>query len=68
MGTKRRQTVTAVLVAAGASSRMGFDKLSYDLGGRTVLEQSVAVFAGCPAVTELVLVAGANEEIGRAHV
>lgn len=61
MGTKRRQTVTAVLVAAGASSRMGFDKLSYDLGGRTVLEQSVAVFAGCPAVTELVLVAGANE-------
>ena len=29
--------VTAVLVAAGSSTRMGFDKLSFDLGGETVL-------------------------------
>ncbi len=54
-------TVSAVLVAAGASHRMGFDKLAYPLpGGRTVLEASAAAFAAHPAVAELVLVAGAN--------
>ena len=29
--------VTAVLVAAGSSTRMGFDKLSFDLGGETAV-------------------------------
>lgn len=56
-------TVTAVIVAAGASHRMGFDKLACRLpGGRTVLETSVAAFVDHPAVTELVLAAGANRE------
>ena len=32
--------VSAVLVAAGSSTRMGFDKLSFDLGGETVLRRS----------------------------
>lgn len=58
--------VSAVLVAAGSSTRMGFDKLSFDLGGRTVLQQSIAAFDACPLVTELVLVAGANEGAVRA--
>ena len=54
-------TVTAIIVAAGASRRMGFDKLSYRLpDGRTVLETSCALFAAHPAVDELVLVAGGN--------
>ncbi len=54
-------SVTAVIVAAGASRRMGFDKLACRLpGGQTVLEASAAAFAAHPAVTELVLVAGAN--------
>lgn len=53
--------VTAIIVAAGASRRMGFDKLSYRLpDGRTVLETSCALFADHPAVTQLVLVAGGN--------
>ena len=54
--------VTAVLVAAGSSTRMGFDKLSFDLGGETVLEQSVRAFDECPEVDELVLVTGASGE------
>ena len=58
--------VTAILVAAGASRRMGFDKLSYRLpGGQTVLEKSCAALAAHPAVTQLVLVAGANADACR---
>ena len=37
-------TVAAVIVAAGASRRMGFDKLAYPLDGGTVLEKSVRAF------------------------
>ena len=61
MPQKGLPTVTAIIVAAGASHRMGFDKLSYCLpDGRTVLETSCALFAAHPAVDELVLVAGGN--------
>ena len=56
------KTVSAVLVAAGNSTRMGFDKLSFDLGGETVLHRSIRAFAQCPQITELVLVAGKNRE------
>ena len=52
--------VSAVLVAAGSSTRMGFDKLSFDLGGETVLRRSIRAFEQCPLVTEIVLVAGKN--------
>ena len=54
--------MTAVLVAAGSSTRMGFDKLSFDLGGETVLERSVRAFDECPEVGELVIVTGASGE------
>ena len=61
MPQKGLPTVTAIIVAAGASRRMGFDKLRYCLSdGRTVLETSCALFAAHPAVDELVLVAGGN--------
>ena len=36
-----QKTISAVLVAAGSSTRMGFDKLSFDLGGETVLHRSI---------------------------
>ena len=55
-----QKTISAVLVAAGSSTRMGFDKLSFDLGGETVLHRSIRAFAQCPQITELVLVAGKN--------
>mgnify|MGYP000000543536 FL=1 len=54
------KTVSAVLVAAGSSTRMGFDKLSFDLGGETVLHRSIRAFAQCPLVDEIILVAGSN--------
>ncbi|EFB76797.1 2-C-methyl-D-erythritol 2,4-cyclodiphosphate synthase [Subdoligranulum variabile DSM 15176] len=56
--------VTAIVVAAGASRRMGFDKLSYRLpDGQTVLEKSCAALTANPAVTQLVLVCGANRAL-----
>ena len=54
--------VSAVLVAAGSSTRMGFDKLSFDLGGETVLGRSIRAFEESPLVSEIVLVAGKNRE------
>lgn len=60
------RTVTAVLVAAGSSRRMGFDKLAAPLGGTTVLGASVAAFDRHPAVDELVLVTGENDAAARA--
>ena len=39
---------------------MGFDKLSFDLGGETVVQRSIRAFAECPLVSEIVLVAGKN--------
>lgn len=53
-----KMSVTAILAAAGSSTRMGFDKLSFDLGGHTVLEQSLLAFDCCPEIDEIVLVAG----------
>ena len=66
MPQKGLPTVTAIIVAAGASRRMGFDKLSYCLpDGRTVLETSCALFVAHPAVDELVLVAVATAPSAR---
>jgi 2-C-methyl-D-erythritol 4-phosphate cytidylyltransferase len=50
--------VGAILVAAGRSTRMGFDKLWADLGGRPVLAWSLSTLARCPALDRLVVVTG----------
>ena len=52
------QPVGAILVAAGRSTRMGFDKLWADLGGRPVLAWSLDTLAACHALDRLVVVAG----------
>ncbi|MBV8901081.1 MAG: 2-C-methyl-D-erythritol 4-phosphate cytidylyltransferase [Verrucomicrobia bacterium] len=48
--------VSAILVAAGRSQRMGFDKLLVELAGRPVLMHSLDRFEQCPAISEIVLV------------
>ncbi|MFN8634221.1 MAG: 2-C-methyl-D-erythritol 4-phosphate cytidylyltransferase [Chloroflexota bacterium] len=50
--------VGAVVVAAGRSTRMGFDKLWADLGGRPVLAWSLSTLAACIEIERLVVVAG----------
>lgn len=45
--------VSAILVAAGSSRRMGFDKLAADLAGESVLVRSMLAFSACPEVVEI---------------
>jgi len=52
--------VGAVLAAAGRSTRMGFDKLLADLGGRPVLAWSAATLVGSGQLDRLVIVAEAE--------
>ena len=49
-------STAAILVAAGSSARMGFDKLTAPLCGRSVLEWSLRAFQDCPAIDRAVLV------------
>lgn len=53
---------TAIIVAAGASSRMGFDKLSYIINKKSVLEMSVNAFANHKMIDEIVIVANVCNE------
>jgi 2-C-methyl-D-erythritol 4-phosphate cytidylyltransferase len=48
--------VGGIVVAAGRSTRMGFDKLWADLGGRPVLAWSLSAFAASPRIDRLVVV------------
>jgi 2-C-methyl-D-erythritol 4-phosphate cytidylyltransferase len=50
------EPVGAILVAAGRSTRMGFDKLWADLGGRPVLAWSLSTLAACAALDRIVVV------------
>jgi len=48
--------LAAIVVAAGASRRMGFDKLMAPLLGRPLIAHSLAAFAACADVDQIVLV------------
>ena len=47
---------SAVIVAAGASSRMGFDKMLADVGGKPVLIRCLEAFQQAPGISEIVVV------------
>ena len=49
--------VSAILVAAGSSRRMGFDKLFAPLGGKPVIWHSLKAFSDCREIDEIVVVA-----------
>ena len=46
----------AIVVAAGSSRRMGFDKLTADLNGKPVTAWSLLAFEQCASVKQIVLV------------
>ncbi|MCI8843568.1 MAG: 2-C-methyl-D-erythritol 4-phosphate cytidylyltransferase [Oscillospiraceae bacterium] len=61
----KRPYCTAVIVAAGSSSRMGgTDKLSASLGGKPVLLRTLQVFQDCPCIDEIVVVVRQERIIG----
>lgn len=49
--------VSAIIVAAGSSRRMGFDKLLAPLAGTPVLLRTLKAFQACDAVDEIIVVA-----------
>ena len=49
-------TVSVIIVAAGSSVRMGFDKLAAPLGGIPVLQRSLNLFLSNPLVAEVIVV------------
>lgn len=51
---------SAIIVAAGASRRMGFDKLTATLDGHPVIWHSLRAFSDTGAVDEILLVVGAD--------
>ncbi len=53
--------VTAVIVAAGNSTRMGTPKQFLSLGGRPLIAHTLAAFEQCEAIGEIVVVARAED-------
>src|SRR6266853_5980227 len=52
---------SAIIVAAGSSRRMGFDKIFASLLGRPVLYWSIAAFQECPDIDEIIVVTRADK-------
>ena len=48
---------SAIIVAAGSSSRMGFNKLLAPLGGLPVIVRTVKAFNDCVSIDEIIVVA-----------
>ena len=59
--------VSAIVLAAGASTRMGRTKQLLPLGGRTMLEQTLGNVRACD-VEEIILVLGASAEAIRGQL
>jgi 2-C-methyl-D-erythritol 4-phosphate cytidylyltransferase len=53
--------VSAVIVAAGSSRRMGFDKLFATLGGKPVVAHSISAFERTEEIEDIVLVTRAEQ-------
>ena len=51
---------TAILVAAGSSQRMGFDKLAAPLGSASVLERTLKAFLTAESITDIIVVCSAE--------
>lgn len=49
-------TCSAILVAAGSSRRMGFDKLAADLAGAPVLRRTLEAFLAAESISEIIVV------------
>lgn len=55
-GKKDQVQCSAVVVAAGSSTRMGFDKIFTDVGGEPALIRCLRTFQAAPSIGEIVVV------------
>ncbi len=55
------KTASAVIVAAGKSSRFGSDKLLINIDGISVIKRSEKAFAECGFFDEIIVVVGENK-------
>lgn len=53
---RKKPFCTAVIVAAGSSTRMGQDKMMLELAGIPVLVRTIRAFELCPCINEIVVV------------
>jgi CTP:molybdopterin cytidylyltransferase MocA len=60
-------TLTAVLLAAGSSSRLGYPKQLVNIEGQSLVRRSAACLAALP-IRELIVVTGAGEKAVRAEL
>jgi 2-C-methyl-D-erythritol 4-phosphate cytidylyltransferase len=49
--------LTAIIVAAGSSRRMGFDKLFAEIGGKPVIAHTISAFENTDVVSAIIIVA-----------
>ena len=56
----KEKKVAAIIVAAGTSERMGFDKLFAEINGKPVIWHTVSVFLSLEIIDEVIIVAGNN--------
>ncbi|MBI4213770.1 MAG: 2-C-methyl-D-erythritol 4-phosphate cytidylyltransferase [Chloroflexi bacterium] len=56
------EQVAGIIVAGGSSSRMGFDKLWADLGGRPLLAWPLLAFQECSEIQHLIVVISAENQ------
>ena len=62
---QRSEVAAAVIVGAGSSRRMGFDKLFAPLAGKPVIAHSIRAFEQCAGIQEIILVTQAGEGIAK---
>jgi 2-C-methyl-D-erythritol 4-phosphate cytidylyltransferase len=55
-----RLSLSAIIVAAGSSTRVGFDKLFARIAGRPVIQYSIEAFEQTPCVNEIIVVGREN--------
>ncbi|MGE4352654.1 MAG: 2-C-methyl-D-erythritol 4-phosphate cytidylyltransferase [Oscillospiraceae bacterium] len=65
---KKRPFCSAVIAAAGASERMGDDKLMLELCGVPVLARSILAFDRCQFIDEIVVVTQSEKIVDVAHL
>lgn len=65
---KKMGFLSVIIVAAGSSGRMGFDKIFKSLAGRPVLENTILSFQSCEIVSEIIVVVKSEDVEAASHI